>query len=373
MKVCMLSSGHNALDSRVFSKEAASLRKIYNDVSVVAIYENEYEEVNGIKVYGIKKSASLYERYKLVDKVIDKAIELKADVYHFHDFEMILKIMKLKKALPNCKLIYDVHEYYPEMVTMSKKIPGIFKPFGEFYVNKKEEAIIKKFDYVITTDDYNKERFSKIVPYVEVVYNFSEFITDEKPKDEKLYDVIYQGGISIERGAMVLVKAIKIAKEKVPDIKHIFVGSFDDKETEDNVLSFIKENKLENNIKYIGRVPHNEVKGYIEKSKMGVVAFLPYPRYAKNIPIKQFEYMSCGIPVIGGNLPSVKRFVEKYNSGIIVNPEDPQDIANAIVKIIEDPQLREKLSLNGIKAVKEEYNWSNMEKRLFKIYKSLEN
>lgn len=373
MKICMLTSGHYALDSRVFSKEAASLRKIYNDVSIVAVYEKEFDEVDNIKIYGIKKAKSLYERYKLVDKVIDKAIELKADVYHFHDFEMILKIMRIKKALPNCRLIYDVHEYYPEMVTMSKKIPGILKPFGEIYVKKKEDSIIKKFDYVITTDDYNKERFSKIVPYVEVVYNFSEFNPNEKPADEKLYDIIYQGGISIERGAMMLVKAVKIAQKKIPDIKYIMVGSFDDKEAENSVMNYIKENKLEKNINYIGRVPHSQVKEYIEKSKMGVVAFLPYPRYAKNIPIKQFEYMSCGVPVIGGNLPSVKKFVEKYNSGIIVNPEDPEDMANAIVNIIENPELAKQLSLNGLKAVKEEYNWSNMEKRLWNIYKSLEN
>lgn len=372
MKICILTSGHYALDDRIFYKEAVSLRKVYEDISLIGSYDKEFEEVEGIKVIGVKKANSLYDRYKLVDKIIDRAIEEKADVYHFHDFEIILKVLRLKKALPNCKIVYDVHEYYPDMITMSKKIPNMLKPFGKYYVNEKEESVVKKLDCIITTDDYNKERFSHINNNVEVIYNFSEFQVKDEPDTEKLYDVIYQGGISIERGAMMLVQAINIVKQKIPNVRHIFVGSFDDKITEEQVMGYVEKNGLQENVKYLGRKPHKDVENYLRKSKMGVVAFLPYPRHAKNIPIKQFEYMSCGIPVIGGNLPSVKRFITKYNSGLVVNPVDPQDIANAIIKVIEDPKLQYELGKNGITAVKQEYNWHNMEKKMWDIYKKLE-
>lgn len=373
MKICMLTSGHSAIDSRIFYKEAMSLRKIYDDVVVIGHYDEELCLRDGIKIRGYKSGKSIKDRYKFLNKLIDMAVEEKADVYHFHDFELVLRIMKIKKKLPNAKLIYDVHEYYPEMVTMSKNIPGILKPFGAFYVKNKEDRVVKKMDYIITTDDYNKERFSKINKNVEVVYNFSKFkIKSELDKElNKEYDVIYQGGISVERGAVNLVKAINIASEKIKDIRMVFVGSFDDEETKNSIFQYIKENGLEDNIKYLGRVPHTEVEDYIRKSKIGMVAFLPYPRYAKNIPIKQFEYMSCGIPVIGSEMPSVKRFISAYNSGLTVDSSSPEEIAKAIVTLLENPDLCNKLGQNGIKAVKEEYNWGNMEERLQNIYKSL--
>lgn len=372
MKICMLTTAHSPLDDRIFYKETISLKKISSDIVVIAPFDKETYEENGIRIVGVKRSKTLYERYKLVDKVIEKAIEEKADVYHFHDFEILLKVFKIKKYLPNSKIIYDVHEYYPDMIRMSKKIPAFLKPFGTIYVNKIEERAARRFDYIITTDDYNKDRFRKLNKNVDVIYNFSEFTIKENVNITKEYDVIYQGGISVERGAINLVKAISIAQKKKEDIKMIFVGTFDDAETENSVLNYIKENKLENNIKYLGRVHHNEVENYIRKSRMGVVAFLPFPRYAKNIPIKQFEYMSCGIPVIGGYLPSVKRFVIAYNSGIIVDPTSPEDIANAILKILNNPNLEYELGQNGVRAVNEEYNWGNMENKLLGIYKKLQ-
>jgi glycosyltransferase involved in cell wall biosynthesis len=369
----MLTSGHSAVDSRIFYKEAMSLRKIYDDVVVIGHYDEGICCKDGIKIRGYKSGKSLKERYNFLNKLIDIAVEEKADVYHFHDFELVLRIMKIKKKLPNAKLIYDVHEYYPEMVTMSKNIPSILKPFGAFYVKHKEDKVAKNMDYIITTDDYNKERFSKINKNVEVVYNFSDFKLKEEPDKElsKEYDVIYQGGISVERGAINLVKAIHIASKKIKNIKMIFVGSFDDEETQNSISLYISQNGLEDNIKYLGRVSHIEVEDYIRKSKIGMVAFLPYPRYAKNIPIKQFEYMSCGVPVIGSEMPSVKRFITAYNSGLTVDSSSPEEIAKAIVKLLENPDLCSELGQNGIKAVKEEYNWGNMEERLQNIYKSL--
>lgn len=371
MKVCMLTSAHIAVDDRIFYKEAVSLKKHFGEVVVIGPYEKSESFEEGIKIIGLKRAESLFKRYLLVDELIDKAIEQKADVYHFHDYEVIFKVMKIKKALPNCKIIYDVHEYYPDMIKMSKKIPAFLKPFGSVFVDKKELRVAKKMDYIITTDDYNKERLSKINPKTDVIYNFSEFNVIENDDTEKKYDVIYQGGISIERGAMKLVQAINEVKKHKDNVSLIFVGTFDDEEAKNTVFKYVEDNNLSENVKYLGRVSHIEVENYLRQSKMGVVAFLPYPRYAKNIPIKQFEYMSCGLPVVGGYLPSVKRFITAYNSGIVVDPTDPKDIAKAIIKLLDDEEFRKEIGSNGIKAVRQEYNWGNMENKLVEIYNGL--
>ena len=368
MKICMLTTGHSALDDRIFHKEALSLKKIYDKVTIIAPDDNELYYEKGIKIIGIKKSHSLFERLKLTKIVIKKAIEEKADVYHFHDFELIYLVMRIKKYLPNSKIIYDVHEHYPDMIAMSKKIPSLLKIFAVFFVDKSEIFMTKKFDFLITADDAVKVRLEKYNKNIQVIYNFSEYNPKISSDIKKEYDIIYQGGITLERGVFEAVKAIQIVKKKFNNVKMIFVGPFDDILSKNQVFEYIKTNDLENNIIFTGKVLHSEVENYIRKSRIGLVALLPYPKYYKNIPIKQFEYMSCGIPVIGSDLPPIKKFIESYNSGIIVDPLDPNNIANAEIKLLEDSELCSKLGENGVRAVKEMYNWSNMESKLLKIY-----
>jgi len=372
VKICILTTGHQALDNRIFYKQALSLRKKYEDITLIVPDSREFYVEQGIKIIGVQRAGSLFGRFKLGDTVVKKAVEVKADIYHFHDFELIYKVMKIKKALPGCKIIYDVHEHYPDMMRMSKKVPRILRPLATFLVDKTELRKAKKFDQIITADDAVKERFDRVNPRVDVIYNFSEFQPAEGDNTEKEYDVIYQGGITLERGVFHVVQAINILRDKFPDLRMIFVGPFDDPEGRDLVYNYIEEHDLDRNVLFAGRVPHVEVEEYIRKSRIGVVTLLPLPKYYKNIPIKQFEYMSCGIPVVGSDLPPIKRFVTKYNSGIIVDPTKPEEIAKAINILLSDSRLCQEMGDNGIKAVREEYNWGKMEEKLLKIYSRLE-
>ncbi len=134
-----------------------------------------------------------------------------------------------------------------------------------------------------------------------------------------------------------MVQAIGILKEKFPDIKMVFVGPFHDALGKEMVDSFISANRLQDNILFAGKVPHLEVERYIRKAKIGVVTLMPVPKFYKNIPTKQFEYMSCGLPVVGSSLPPIQRFLTPYNSGIIVDPTKPEEIAKAIVFCFRSP------------------------------------
>jgi glycosyltransferase involved in cell wall biosynthesis len=368
LKICILTTGHQALDNRIFYKQALSLRKKYEDITFIVPDEREEYIEQGIKIIGVERAKSLYGRFRLGDTIVRKAIEVQADVYHFHDFELIYKVLKIKKALPEAKLIYDVHEHYPDMMKMSKKVPGLLKPLATFLVDKTEIWLAKKFDQIITADDAVKERFDPYNSRVDVIYNFTEFEPRQDTTTEKEYDVIYQGGITLERGAYNLVRAIHILREKMPDIRLVFVGPFDDPQGREIVYDYIEEHDLDHNILFAGRVPHLEVEDYIRRSRIGMVTLLPLPKYYKNIPIKQFEYMGCGIPVVGSNLPPIKRFLTKYNSGIIVDPTKPEEIAKAINILLSDPRLCQEMGENGLRAVREEYNWGKMEEKLLKIY-----
>jgi hypothetical protein len=111
---------------------------------------------HGIRIIGVgdpQKTRSIAQRFALGSRIVDKAIETRADIYHFHDYELIFKIGKIKRRLPNCKIIYDVHEHYPDMMRRSRKFPRWLKPLGVFAVDKAEIFYARKFDQIITADD----------------------------------------------------------------------------------------------------------------------------------------------------------------------------------------------------------------------------
>jgi glycosyltransferase involved in cell wall biosynthesis len=84
-----------------------------------------------------------------------------------------------------------------------------------------------------------------------------------------------------------------------------------------------------------------------------------------------FEYMMAGIPVITSDIPLWKNIIESNNCGIAVNPLNPKDISDAVQYIIDNPDEAEQMGQNGIKAVKEKYNWSIEEDKLFNVYSYL--
>lgn len=93
--------------------------------------------------------------------------------------------------------------------------------------------------------------------------------------------------------------------------------------------------------------------------------------YLDSLPIKMFEYMSAGIPVVASNFPLWKEIIEKNRCGVCVDPLSPKDIAKAINFIVQNPQIAQKMGENGKRAILEKYNWQIEEQKLFNIYEGL--
>lgn len=187
-----------------------------------------------------------------------------------------------------------------------------------------------------------------------------------KSTDRLNNELFYIGGISNDRGLDVTIEAIKILKEKIPDIYMHYVGSI-----YNNVLKSVDIKSIENNIKFYGSMPLFEGLELSKDAKVGLSILKPIDNYTKSYSTKIFEYMALGLPVVTSNFELYKNVIEKYNCGICVNPLEPKEIAQAIEYIITHPVEAEKMGQNGIKAVFEKYNWAIEEKKLLNIYKDL--
>lgn len=181
-------------------------------------------------------------------------------------------------------------------------------------------------------------------------------------------DLIYVGGLSYERGIFNIIQSINILKVHNPNITCFFLGRFINSDFEETCRNYVISCELEKNVIFIPPVPHFEIGSWINSSKIGLALLLPIPKFLKNIPTKQFEYMICGKPVLGSLLPPIKKYVKETNSGILVNPLNLHEVCDAIELLMYDEELRTRLGLNGMNAIENKYSWDKTQNKLIDLY-----
>jgi glycosyltransferase involved in cell wall biosynthesis len=118
----------------------------------------------------------------------------------------------------------------------------------------------------------------------------------------------------------------------------------------------------------LGRV---EVAAELQKAYAGLVILHPEPNYLASQPVKLFEYMCAGIPVIVSDFPVCREIVDGAKCGILVNPLDPAETARAVEFLLTHPEEAAEMGRRGYQAVRERYSWANEEKTLLRFYSDL--
>ena len=123
-------------------------------------------------------------------------------------------------------------------------------------------------------------------------------------------------------------------------------------------------------VTYHGWVGRKEVVA-ADEIVVGIVALRPHPKYVDALPVKMFEYMGGGVPVIASDFPLWRKIVEDADCGILVDPLAPRDLAMAIDTILEDKDRALEMGRNGAAAASARYNWSVEEIKLIRFYRNL--
>ena len=160
MKVCVFTTVHRPYDVRVFHRECRTLAEAGHQVTLLAHADFVQEEKFGVTVKGIARPSNRFLRLLSGLKFSYRCFKEKADIYHFHDFELLPSGLLLK-WFTRKKVFYDCHENYPEAVYERAWLPEKLKPVLSKIVGFIEPLMARQLDCVVCVVPDQQQRFEK--------------------------------------------------------------------------------------------------------------------------------------------------------------------------------------------------------------------
>lgn len=364
--VAHLTSAHPRYDTRIFLKECVSLVKLGYVVNLVVADGKGDEIKDGVAIFDAGPSRGRFERMRSAPgRVLLKALALDADIYHLHDPELLPIGLKLKKA--GKRVVFDAHEDVPKQI------------LGKPYLNKPVKLLISKFfaayeqwacrrlDAVIAATPFIREKFSALGMRTVDINNFpllGELSTDTLNWADKENQVCYVGGLGRIRGILEIVQAMDLVDSPA---RLQLGGEYSEPDFEFLVRSQLGWQRVDE----LGWLDRAGVKAALGRSVAGLVTLHPVINYIDALPVKMFEYMAAGIPVIASDFPMWREIVEGNDCGLCVDPLDPAAIAKSIDFLSSHPEEAERMGRNGQRAVQNKYNWGVEEAKLLAFYADL--
>jgi 1,2-diacylglycerol 3-alpha-glucosyltransferase len=374
------------LDSRVY-KEADSLGKNQYDVSIVCRYSlgktvPRFEEYRGIKVYRILQNIRYFPNSLLwrlpfyilhIFKSTRRSLKLKPDIVHCHDLDTLL-IGVILKLLTRKPIIFDAHEDFPGMLESvhSKMLSRLARFLEKILIKIVDGTIAAEAPYVNIM-----EKHYGVSPVVVMNFpNLDSFHPTVDPSSvirkhrlEGRVVISHIGVIGRNRGIYETLEALHYLPHE--EIRYMVIGRTTTAEW-DRIREAIRRFNLDDKvILLVDGVDYEEVPKYYKASDISMVLLYPEPNYVTSLPTKLFESLAVGTPVLAGNLDYLGGVVTKYNVGLCADSRDPKDIAVQLDALISDEQMRMRMGQNGLKAIREEFNWDESAKRLIEVYRSI--
>ena len=279
-----------------------------------------------------------------------KMYDVDANIYHAVTPALAWPLI-LSRKRPIVVTVHDLFPLYPDLYRISK-------PECEIY-----RLILTRCDLIISTAEYWKRdliQYFKLpedkIAVVPVGVDHSKFRPLKVPKDEKIKRILYVGSLSFEKGLDLLLKAFKIVLKKLPNTR-LFVGG------KGPQGSYFKRLAIQ-----LGIASHVEFLGFIPEEKLpyyyNIADVFVYPSRI-GFGLMLLEAMACSTPVIAVNRFQVPEYVG--DAGILVEPGNIKQLAEAIIRVLTDEELRNTLSKKALKR-SQQFTWEKTARMTLEAY-----
>ena len=306
-----------------------------NQTLIGKVYRRAKTKMVGL----VANIASFVQQYRL-------AISYQPDVIQVSDVRELAFGVTLK-WITGSKLVYDVHEVTYDFIYQIIGKPKIFAAFMAYL-----ERLLVTFTDVIfcASEDYNAI-YEQYVSKDNSVHAFHNFISPDLVKSKALYqdtkslNIVYIGTINKYRGVLEAAEFVnRFNTEHNPEKElrlHIYAPK----------SGIVSQIAGYNSIRIHGVFGFDELMSQLIKYDIGICTLLPIEKYKKSIPMKNFEYMAVGLPIITSDFGYCKQYVQEAGCGICIDPTSYEQFQKAIMKMY-DANIRKRMGLNGLNYLK---------------------
>lgn len=367
-KVCILTSTHRALDARIFYREAIFLAEQGYDVHVFGDHPKD-ELLKNVYIHAVRcPNNGWFRKLSSSFKFFLRVFGEKADIYHFHDPDLIFCGLALQ--IFGKKVIMDVHEDFHATIIKKRRYftKGVRYLIATIF-NRIEKISSGVFSGVIVVSEEMARKFSNA--NVAVVRNFPilDGFKREDGNRSKIFSVIYTGSIDETRGCWQILEGFKMFKQRYTEAKLTVIGPFENYDLEQK---FRRKASEIPSVHIFGLLPWEEVRKKQREADVGLlISLFNKDSIEKTYPVKLFEYMSAGLAVVISNKHYWKQLLDQCRFGLMVNGENPEEIADALFDLATNGVLMSKMGLAGRKFVEQNFSWDTEFNKMKLLYESI--
>ena len=300
----------------------------------------------------------------------------------YNDF--LLRIIEEKKI--DIIEIPDFNEAFrysgPRFIEFSKfNIPVVIKLHGSYnFINsivwgqlgkksiyEKEKSLLNSATKLVAISNFTKEKIKEIYRYtkdIEIIYNGLTISDSVKNTDDSKHTVIFAGKICEMKGVFSLILAWEKVLQEIPFAKLLIFGKAEKRDLKK--LNLLINDKIKHSI---------ELKGFVNKEKLteiySTAACAIFPSYAESFSMAPLESMQVGCPTIYTKRASGPELITNKVNGLIVDPDNIEEIADAIILMLKDRKSATEMGKRGSEAIKEKFNIAKIAEEHVSLYNSI--
>ena len=361
-RVVHLTTVHNAADPRIFHKEVKSLLDAGYDVHLVAPRKAS-GVVDGVPITALPRAKNRLQRLGLLPLAYRAARRLDADVYHFHDPELI-PVGYLLKRIAGARIIYDMHEDY-----------WWHGPIEGRFIRLLERWCFSWVDHVVLAERaYQPIMGAKEVSRTVIENYFKPSGPDTgcaKNAKAGSLNLLYAGVVGETRGLSFMLELAARLHRSDTSCAFRIAGACYKHNERTAALDAIRS--MEADVTWVERgryVPFEALRAHYQWADAGLALYAPDPNYVQSYPTKFYEYLHYGLPILCSDFPRWRRFIEKHACGAVVPPGDVSAAAQVLRRWRNNPDEYRALS-GAARAAAPQYRWAVMERRLLNVYEAL--